>query len=59
MRTKNSYKMSMTSMIMIALLAGVLVGCDGVTSCQFLCDLVDIAGLCTLSVAAACSIYCI
>jgi hypothetical protein len=33
--------------------------CDGDAECQFLCDLVNIAGLCTLSVAAACSIYCI
>ncbi|MDR1155103.1 MAG: hypothetical protein LBL04_10340 [Bacteroidales bacterium] len=33
--------------------------CDGTASCQLMCDLLDITGLCTLSVAAACAIYCI
>jgi hypothetical protein len=57
---KNSYKtISMASVSVIALLAGVAVACDGDAPCQLLCDLLDIAGLCTLSVASACAYYCI
>jgi len=33
--------------------------CDDDAPCQLLCDLLNITGLCTLSIVAACAIYCI
>lgn len=33
--------------------------CGSDDTCQFLCDLVDIVGLCTITIAAACAIYCV
>lgn len=36
-----------------------MAACGDDSECKFLCDLANIAGLCTLSVAAACAIYCI
>lgn len=32
--------------------------CNGDATCNFLCDLADITGQCTISIAAACGIYC-
>lgn len=33
--------------------------CGSDTTCDFMCDLVDIMGQCTISMAAACAIYCV
>ena len=33
--------------------------CGSSAQCDFLCDLADLAGGCTISMAAACTIYCI
>jgi hypothetical protein len=33
--------------------------CNGDAPCQLMCDLINITGLCTISIASACAIYCI
>jgi hypothetical protein len=32
--------------------------CDGDGDCKLLCDLLDLGGLCTVSIAVACIIHC-